>query len=197
MSSNAGIHQSQVQYKEFYHNNNQHDFNVWPRLSSNLSLPSTTINSMPIWNIELKQIQEELYNLKQQNELEVKKWKMEHETQMQKLAQGWQLINLQFKTQAEAIVDIYTTLSEILPPVIQSIQTINHAVKETNKFDTDENERQRKEIIYGTINETISSLNNRLYLLTDNQQKLKTLMDKQNDLLLRGMNTNEQSNNES
>ncbi|CAF4738652.1 unnamed protein product [Rotaria socialis] len=113
-----------------------------------------------------------------------------------KIAQGWQLINLQFKTQAEAIVDIYTTLSEILPPAIKSIQTINHAVKEFNKFETDENERQRKELTYATINETISSLNNRLYLLTNHQQKLKTLMDKQNDLLLRGMNTNEQTNNE-
>ncbi|CAF3332782.1 unnamed protein product [Rotaria sp. Silwood2] len=195
MSSNAAIHQSQVQYKEFYHNN-QHDFNVWPRLSSNLSLPSTAINSMPIWNIELKQVQEELYNLKQKNELEVKKWKMELETQTQRLTQGWQLINLQFETQAEAILDIYTTLSEILPPVIHTIQKINHVVKETNKFDADENERQRKEIIYGTINETISSLNNRLHLLTNHQQKLKTLMDKQNALLLRGMNTNEQSNNE-
>ncbi|CAF3382710.1 unnamed protein product [Rotaria socialis] len=194
-SSKAGIHQSQVHYKEFYHNN-QHDYNVWPKLSSNLSLPPPTTNSMPIWNVELKQIQEELYNLKHQNELEINRWKMEHESQMQKIAQGWQLINLQFKTQAEAIVDIYTTLSEILPPAIKSIQTINHAVKEFNKFETDENERQRKELTYATINETISSLNNRLYLLTNHQQKLKTLMDKQNDLLLRGMNTNEQANNE-
>ncbi|CAM4839946.1 unnamed protein product [Rotaria magnacalcarata] len=126
-SSNAGIHQSQVQYKELYRNN-QHDYNVWPKLSSNLSLPSTTINSIPIWNFELKQIQEELYNLKHQNELGIKRWKMKHESQIQKIAQGWKLINLQFKTQAEAIVDIYTTLSEILPPAIQSIQTINHAV---------------------------------------------------------------------
>ncbi|CAF2035024.1 unnamed protein product [Rotaria magnacalcarata] len=119
---------------------------------------------------------------------------MEHETQIQKLAQGWQIINLQFKTQAEAIVEIYTILSEILPPVLQSIQTINHVIKETNKFDTDENERQRKELVYGTINETRSSLNNRLYLLTNHQQKLKALMDQQNDLLLSGMNTNEQLN---
>ncbi|CAF2099950.1 unnamed protein product, partial [Rotaria magnacalcarata] len=177
-SSNAGIHQSQVQYKEFYRNN-QHDYNVWPKLSSNLSLPSTTINAIPIWNFELKQIQEELYNLKHQNELGIKRWKMKHEPQIQKIPQGWELINLQFKTQAEAIVDIYTTLSESLPPAIQSIQTINHAMKESNKFETGENERQRKELIYATINETISLLNNRLYLLANHQQKLKTLMDKQ------------------
>ncbi|CAF4686198.1 unnamed protein product [Rotaria socialis] len=94
------------------------------------------------------------------------------------MTQSWQLINLQFKTQAEAIVDIYTTISEILPPVVQSLQTINQVIEEINRNVIDENERQRKQIIFTTIKETIFSLNSRLCLLTDHQQKLKTLMDK-------------------
>ncbi|CAF3458508.1 unnamed protein product [Rotaria socialis] len=131
---------------------------------------------------------DELYNLKQEHEIEIKKLKTEHETQKQEMTQSWQLINLQFKTQAEAIVDIYTTISEILPPVVQSLQTINQVIEEINRNVIDENERQRKQIIFTTIKETIFSLNSRLCLLTDHQQKLKTLMDKKNNLLLRGMN---------
>ncbi|CAF4523769.1 unnamed protein product, partial [Rotaria socialis] len=73
---------------------------------------------------------DELYNLKQEHEIEIKKLKTEHETQKQEMTQSWQLINLQFKTQAEAIVDIYTTISEILPPVVQSLQTINQISQE-------------------------------------------------------------------
>ncbi|CAM4980825.1 unnamed protein product [Rotaria socialis] len=121
---------------------------------------------------------DELYNLKQEHEIEIKKLKTEHETQKQEMTQSWQLINLQFKTQAEAIVDIYTTISEILPPVVQSLQTINQVIEEINRNVIDENERQRKQIIFTTIKETIFSLNSRLCLLTDHQQKLKTLMDK-------------------
>jgi hypothetical protein len=141
-------------------------------------------------------LQDELHNLKREHNNEVKQLKMECDNQIQRMAQGWQLINLQIKTQAEAISDIYTTVSETLPPIIQSIQIINNTIKETNGNPADDNERIPKENMFTTINDTINSFNNRLLLLTDYQQKLKILLDKQNDLLLRGMNSMDQLSNE-
>ncbi|CAF2032506.1 unnamed protein product [Rotaria magnacalcarata] len=112
------------------------------------------------------------------------------------MIQGWQLINIQFKTQAEAIDDLYSAVSEILHPMFQSIQALNHAVEEMNIRTRDENETHQRTNTFNTIQETISSLSNRLNLLTNHQQKLKLLMDKENTMLLEGMNSIDQSYNE-
>jgi hypothetical protein len=85
---------------------------------------------------------------------------MECDNQMQKMVQVWQLINLQIKTQAEVISDVYSTVSDILPPMIHSIQTINHVMKEMNACTADDNERQRKEQMFTTINDTMNAFNN-------------------------------------
>ncbi|CAF2962996.1 unnamed protein product [Rotaria sp. Silwood2] len=176
-------------------NINPQDFNVWPALNSNSALPAAA-SSTSIWNSELRKLQDELHNLKREHENEIKQIKMECDNQIQKMVQGWQLINLQIKTQAEAISDVYTTVSETLPVIIQSIQTINYVMKEMNGNTINDNERQAKENMFTTINDTINTFNNRLLLLTNHQQKLKTLMDKQNELLLRGMNSIDQLSNE-
>ncbi|CAF3989582.1 unnamed protein product [Rotaria magnacalcarata] len=62
VNNNIGIYQVQAQ-KGIIFNNNQQDFNKWSKLNAKLSLPSTT-NNISTWNSELKQLQEELNNLK-------------------------------------------------------------------------------------------------------------------------------------
>ncbi|CAF3172769.1 unnamed protein product [Rotaria socialis] len=74
-------------------------------------------------------------------------------------------------------------LTETLPPVIQSIQTLNHLIQETSKIITNDKERQQNEITHNAINVTLSAINKRLLLLTDNQMKLKSLMERENELL--------------
>jgi hypothetical protein len=63
------------------------------------------------------------------------------------MVQRLQLISLQIKTQTSAILDAYTTVSETLPSMIQSIQTINDIMKEMNINIADDEERQQKERI--------------------------------------------------
>ncbi|CAF5020363.1 unnamed protein product, partial [Rotaria socialis] len=74
-------------------------------------------------------------------------------------------------------------LTETLPPVIQSIQTLNHLIQETTKMITNDKKRQQNEITHNAINVTLSAINKRLLLLIDNQMKLKPLMERENELL--------------
>lgn len=87
-------------------------------------------------------------------------------------------------------------MSETLPPIIQSIQTLSHLIQENNKHITNDNEVHQKATSHNTINETTSALSNRLLLLTDHQQKLKSLMERENELLVRSINSIEFTNHE-
>ncbi|CAF1624048.1 unnamed protein product [Rotaria magnacalcarata] len=166
--------------------NNLHDYRTWPSLNSNLSLTSNTNkNTRSLWHFEIKQMQEELNLINQENELEIKKWKAQNEEQFKQITQVCQLINLHFKSQREAITSINNMLADTLPSVVQSIQTLNHLIQENSKIITNDNERQQKEIIHNTINETLSAINKRLLLLTDQQTKLKSLMERENEALVR------------
>ena len=114
--------------------------------------------------------------------------KEEGEKQMQKMIQGWHLINLQIKTQAGAISNVYNVISETLPPILQSLQIITHIIKESCSYGNNDDERKQKENTFISVNDIMNTCNNRLALLTDYQRKLKRLMIKQNDLnLLQGM----------
>ena len=191
-NKNDEIHKVQARSVNSINVNSQ-DFNVWPLLNSTSSTASIATTT---WNSELKRLQDELENLKREHDNGIKQIKMEYDNQIQKMVQGWQLINLQIKTQAEAISDVYATVAETLPSMIQSIQIINQVVKELNGNTTNDNERQARENTITTIDGTINTFNHRLLFLTDHHQKLKMLMNKQNELLLKGMNSIDQLPNE-
>jgi hypothetical protein len=194
MNKNSEMYQARARRDDVININSQ-DYNVWSAVNPFSTLPTAATTS-PMWNTELRKLQDELVSLKKEHENEVRKLKMDYDNQIQKMVQAWHLINLQIKTQAEAISDVYTTVSDTLPPIIQAIQTINHVMKEMNRNTADDNERQQKERMFTKINDTINIFNNRLSLLTDHYQKLKILMDKQNDLLLKGMNSMDELSNE-
>ncbi len=195
MNKNVELYQHQTRRDEMI-NFDSNDPSIWPALKSNSAL-TTTANTTSIWNSDLRKIQDEFINLKKEYDSEVKKVKMECDNQFQKMFQCWQIVNLQIKSQADAITDIYSAVTETLPPITQSIQIIINVMKELNRTTADENERQLKEHTFTTINDTIVTINNRLNLLNDHQRKLKDLMDKQNELTTRGRISTDQFANES
>ena len=173
-------------------NVNPNDYNAWPSLNPT----PTTNNTMIFWNAELKKLHDEFHDLKKEHDNEIEQIKTKNEKQTQKMTQEWQLFNLQVKTQAEAISDIYTTVAEILPPMIQCIQIMNQVMNEMNSVTGDDKERQARGNMITSVNATINTFNNRLLLLANHQQKLKTTMDKQNELMSRSMYSNVRSSNE-
>ncbi|CAF1431221.1 unnamed protein product, partial [Didymodactylos carnosus] len=184
------------QHGQYYENKN--NTNARPFLNSNA--PPHQINSNPdsvsTFSIELKKLQDEFDKIKNEYEIKLLKTKESYDNQMKRIAQGWQLLNLQIKTQAEAVIDVYTVVCEIVPPITQSIQIVNQVLEKVNCNVNDVNERQQNDQMLTTTNYIINALNDRLQLLTDHHQKLQALMVKQNDLLLQGMNSLGQSLNE-
>ncbi|CAF4482468.1 unnamed protein product [Didymodactylos carnosus] len=116
--------------------------------------------------------------------------------QAKKVAETWKLFNLQIKTQAEAVTDVYTTVCEVLPPVIQSLQILNRILWGMNINVADKDEKKQNDQMLDATNNTISTLSDRLQLLTDHHQKLQDLMSQQNSLLVQGMNSISQILNE-
>ncbi|CAF4572309.1 unnamed protein product, partial [Rotaria magnacalcarata] len=57
-------------------NINNQDTNVWPNLKSNTPSAPTN-NAKPIWNSDLRQLQEEIHSLKQEYENQIKKLKLD------------------------------------------------------------------------------------------------------------------------
>ena len=187
--SNSGLPEEWIK-------NNQ-DINVWPTLNPNARSSMTIENSRTsIWNGELKNLQEELQRIKQENEVKMKMIKEGCEKQTQKMIQGWHLINIQIKTQAEAITDMYNVISDALPPILQSIQIITQIIKGRCSNGNNDEERKQEENTFISINDLMNTCNNRLSLLTEYQQKLKLLMIKQNDLLLQEMEVSNTTSND-
>ncbi|CAF3612059.1 unnamed protein product [Rotaria socialis] len=111
------------------------------------------------------------------------------------MAQSWQLLNFQSKTQTDAIADIYMTLSDGIPSIMDSMQNFNHILKDINKNITNDNERQQRDFVITRIDESINTVNNRLQLMTDHHKNLMIIINKQNELLVRGMNSIDQLSN--
>ncbi|CAF4233481.1 unnamed protein product, partial [Rotaria magnacalcarata] len=172
-------------------NINNQDTNVWPNLKSNTPSAPTN-NATPIWNSDLRQLQEEIHSLKQEYENQIKKLKLDSENQVKLMAQSWQLFNFQSKTQTDAIADIYMTLADVIPSIMNSMQNFNHILKDINKNITNDNERQQRDFVITRIDESINTVNNRLQLMTDHHKNLMIIINKQNELLVRGMNSIDQ-----
>ncbi|CAF3620084.1 unnamed protein product [Rotaria socialis] len=117
------------------------------------------------------------------------------ENQVKLMAQSWQLLNFQSKTQTDAIADIYMTLSDGIPSIMDSMQNFNHILKDINKNITNDNERQQRDFVITRIDESINTVNNRLQLMTDHHKNLMIIINKQNELLVRGMNSIDQLSN--
>ncbi|CAF4373138.1 unnamed protein product, partial [Rotaria magnacalcarata] len=130
--------------QEVLMNINNQDTNVWPNLKSNTPSAPTN-NATPIWNSDLRQLQEEIHSLKQEYENQIKKLKLDSENQVKLMAQSWQLFNFQSKTQTDAIADIYMTLADVIPSIMNSMQNFNHILKDINKNITNDNERQQRD----------------------------------------------------
>ncbi|UJR18407.1 hypothetical protein I4U23_005312 [Adineta vaga] len=181
-----------VQQRNLF-NGNTNDRNAWPSLTPNTDSTSHTTTQL---NSEIKKLYEELHTLKREHENELKNLKAEQEKQTQKMVEEWQLFNLQIKTQAEAMSDMYTNINEIIPPMLQSIEITNQVMEKFNNEMTNKKEKQTRETMIKTIGTTLTMVNNRMLLLENHHLKLKEIMDKQNELLMRGMYPNDQSSNE-
>ncbi|CAF1463296.1 unnamed protein product [Didymodactylos carnosus] len=168
---------------------NQNDPNMWPLLNSNSNSSQTfhQIQSFSIAN-EIKALQSEFEKIKSGNMTEVLKLKQDHAKQVQATTQHIQLFNLQNKIQTEAITDIYTTVCEVMPPIIQTMQLFHRVLEKQNtNVHVDEHERQDNNQILAETLITINTLSDRLQLANDHHQKLETPMTKHSELLIQDM----------
>jgi membrane-associated HD superfamily phosphohydrolase len=113
------------------------------------------------------------------------------------MTQTWQLIHLQMKSQSDAVTNLYTTVKETLKPIIQSIQTISNVMKRIKRNLEDKDEQQLNENASTVINDTMATLTSRLQLLEDPFQKINNLIEQQNVLMERGMNSTLDFSNDS
>jgi hypothetical protein len=193
-SKNAEIDLNQIRRVNGI-NVNLNDQNSWPMCKPNDSLPILN-KPTPLWNAELRRMQDEYINLKHEYENELRKIKFENKSQLQKMTQTWQLIHVQMKSQSDAITNLYTTVNETLTPIIQSIQTMSNVMKSLSRKLDDKDEQQINENTSTIINDTMATLNSRLQLLDDHFQKSNNLITQRNELMERGMNSVLNSSNE-
>lgn len=195
INKNAEIYSNQTR-RDDGSNVNFNDPNSWPNFKPNDTLPQL-IKPTLIWNAELRKMQNEYINLKQEYENELEKLKLENKNHLQKMTQTWQLIHLQMKSQSDAVTNLYSTVKETLTPIIQSIQTISNVMKKLNRNLEDKDEQQLNENASSVINDTMGTLASRLHLLDDHFQKTNKLIEQQNVLLERGMNSSIDLSNDS
>ncbi|CAF0776158.1 unnamed protein product [Didymodactylos carnosus] len=124
--------------------------------------------------------------------IKIFKLKQDHVKQMQATTQ-----HIQNKIQTEAIIDIYTTVCEVMPPIIQTMQLFYRILEKQNtNIHVEEHERQDNNRILAETLIIINTLSDRLQLANDHHQKLQTLMTKHNELLIQGTNYLNQQHNE-
>lgn len=190
---------------QLYANQTRNDNKINDNLNDPVSYPSFNhqdnipqlIKATPIWNSELRKMQDDYINLKQEYENEIGKFKLENKNQLQKMTQTWQLVHLQMKSQTDAITNLYTTVNETLIPIIQSIQTISSVMKKLNQNLKDKEEQKLNVNTFTVINDTMVTLTSRLQLLDDHFQKTNNMMENQNGLMERGMKLTFISSNDS
>ncbi|CAF1296672.1 unnamed protein product [Didymodactylos carnosus] len=177
---------------------NRNDQNMWPLLNSNSNSSQTfhQIQSCSVAN-EIKVLQSEFEKIKSGNMTEILKLKQDHAKQVQATTQHIQLFNLQNKIQTEAITDVYTTVCEVMPPIIQTMQLFHRILEKQNaNVHVNEHERQDNNRILAETLITINTLSDRLQLANDHHQKLQTLMTKHSELLIQGLSYLDQQLNE-
>ncbi|CAF1186396.1 unnamed protein product [Adineta ricciae] len=185
INENIDKRQPEVHQQNIF-NMNSGDRVAWPSLTPTTNEAGSTGS---IWSSEMKKLYNELHNLKKEHENEIKQMKMEFDKQTQKMTEEWQLFNLQIKTQSEVMSDMYSNMNEILPPILDSIKIISDVILNINNESINTKEKHTRESLVKSVITTTSTLNDQLLSLDNHHQKLKVIMDKQNELLIRGSDT--------
>ncbi|CAF2662762.1 unnamed protein product [Rotaria sp. Silwood2] len=161
----------------------------WPPLINNTNMKiKPQLNEQSVW-IEMQQKQDEINKIREDMNIKIQNIQTKYEDHLKKMSSILLIISQQAKNQNESVERCYTTINEVLPILSSTLEVVQRIVKKTSMLNNNTNDSYETLDILSHITQSLDFIKDRNNLLSANQQALNSLVEQQNVLMVKGINS--------
>jgi len=162
---------------------------VWQSLShGSHSENISNLNGQSIWN-DLKLKQDEMNKFKEDFNLKMQQLQTKYDEHMKKMNSILLIVSQQVKSQNESVERCYTTLNEVLPILSSTLEVFQRMINQSGMLNKNDNISSENQSVLNHITQSLDFIKDRNDLLSSNQQVLNSLVEQQNELMIKGINS--------
>jgi len=174
-------------------NSNALPFNLsshaWQSLNQGSNGENTLLlNRQSIWN-DLKLKQDEINKIKEDFNVKMQQLHSKYDDHMKKMNSILLIVSQQVKNQNESVERCYTTINEVLPILSSTLEVIQRLITQSGMLNKNENISSENQSVLNHISQSLDFIKDRNDLLSSNQQILNSLVEQQNELMIKGINS--------